>query len=313
MLSPDFLADGRSPAGLRPRGPAARPRARDRGAHERPGGVVHGVARGRGGNPMPLGDSGDVARRHAARASRRRAARGSCARSRSHVDGDDVFCVVQHGARGVAADIVDGPAPCGCGRCRPTSSSCGPAACSGCRRPTPPAGSPSTSPTAAASRSSSGRASRRGSGRSGPASCSRSSGWDSPRLCRRRSPRAGSRGSSWPGVPSRHRQVGRPRRDGTRGAGPLRARAPGCGRRCSSGTSRGDSSALPEILRFAGLTFEHARVGVRLDDGSRRLFDLARPEAGPPASRALEGIALDDAGEPTSASLLAALRAVVSS
>jgi len=74
----------------------------------------------------------------------------------------------------------------------------------------------------------------------------------------------------------------------------------------------GDGSALPEILRFAGLTFEHARVGVRLDDGSRRLFDLARPEAGPPASRVLDGIALDDAGEPTSASLLAALRAVVS-
>jgi hypothetical protein len=76
---------------------------------------------------------------------------------------------------------------------------------------------------------------------------------------------------------------------------------------------RGDRSALPEILRFAGLTFEHASVGVRLDDGSRRLFDLARPEAGPPAARVLDGIVLDDAGEPTGASLLVALRAVVSS
>jgi hypothetical protein len=75
---------------------------------------------------------------------------------------------------------------------------------------------------------------------------------------------------------------------------------------------RGDRAALPEILRFAGLTFDHARVGVRLDDGSRRLFDLARPESGPPAARALEGIVPDEAGEPTSASLLAALRAVVS-
>jgi len=75
---------------------------------------------------------------------------------------------------------------------------------------------------------------------------------------------------------------------------------------------RGDQAALPEILRFAGLRFEHASVGVRLDDGSRRLFDLARPESGPPASRPLEGIALDGAGEPTVASLLAALRAVVS-
>jgi hypothetical protein len=75
---------------------------------------------------------------------------------------------------------------------------------------------------------------------------------------------------------------------------------------------RGDAAALPEILRFAGLQFEHASVGVRLDDGTRRLFDLARPESGPPASRALEGIVLDETGEPTATSLLAAMRAVVS-
>jgi hypothetical protein len=76
---------------------------------------------------------------------------------------------------------------------------------------------------------------------------------------------------------------------------------------------RGDRAALPEILRFGGLEFEHAAVGVSLDDGSKRLFDLARPDSGPPAARSLAGIVLDDAGEPTSASLLAALRAVISS
>jgi hypothetical protein len=75
---------------------------------------------------------------------------------------------------------------------------------------------------------------------------------------------------------------------------------------------RGDKAALAQILSFGGLRFDHASVGVRLDDGSRRLFDLARPESGPPAARALEGIVLDDAGEPTAASLLAALRSVVS-
>jgi hypothetical protein len=74
----------------------------------------------------------------------------------------------------------------------------------------------------------------------------------------------------------------------------------------------GDKAALGQILRFAGLQFEHASVGVRLDDGSRRLFDLARPESGPPAARVLAGIVLDAAGEPTAASLLAALRGVVS-
>jgi hypothetical protein len=73
----------------------------------------------------------------------------------------------------------------------------------------------------------------------------------------------------------------------------------------------GDAAALPEILRFAGLQFEHASVGVRLEDGTRRLFDLSRPEAGPPASRPLEGIVVDDAGEPTGPSLLAALRGIV--
>jgi hypothetical protein len=75
---------------------------------------------------------------------------------------------------------------------------------------------------------------------------------------------------------------------------------------------RGDPAALPEILRFGGLEFEHAAVGVRLDDGSRRLFDLARPDSGPPAARSLDEVVLDDAGEPTSASLLAALQAVIS-
>ena len=75
---------------------------------------------------------------------------------------------------------------------------------------------------------------------------------------------------------------------------------------------RGDAAALPEILRFAGVQFEHASVGVRLEDGTRRLFDLERPETGPPASRPLEGIVVDDAGEPTGPSLLAALRATVS-
>jgi hypothetical protein len=73
----------------------------------------------------------------------------------------------------------------------------------------------------------------------------------------------------------------------------------------------GDASAFAEIVEFAGLRFDRASVGVRLPDGSRRLFDLARPEAGRPATRTLEGIALDAAGEPTEASLLAALRAAV--
>lgn len=75
----------------------------------------------------------------------------------------------------------------------------------------------------------------------------------------------------------------------------------------------GDRSAFAEIVEFAGLSFDRASVGVRLPDGTRRLFDLSRPEAGRPAMRALEGIVLDATGEPTEASLLAALRGVVAS
>jgi hypothetical protein len=73
----------------------------------------------------------------------------------------------------------------------------------------------------------------------------------------------------------------------------------------------GDEKALGEIVEFAGLTFDRASVGVRLPDDTRRLFDLAHPDAGRPASRELAGIVLDDAGEPTEASLLAALQAAI--
>jgi hypothetical protein len=75
----------------------------------------------------------------------------------------------------------------------------------------------------------------------------------------------------------------------------------------------GDEHAFSEIVAFGGLTFDKARIGVRLPDDTRRLIDLEHPEAGRPAVRDLAGIVLDDAGEPTEASLLAALRAVVDS
>jgi len=75
----------------------------------------------------------------------------------------------------------------------------------------------------------------------------------------------------------------------------------------------GDGSALADIVAFGGLAFDSASVGVLLPDGTRRLFDLAHPEAGRPLTRALEGIVLDGAGEPTAESLLAALRGALGS
>jgi hypothetical protein len=75
----------------------------------------------------------------------------------------------------------------------------------------------------------------------------------------------------------------------------------------------GDRTAFPEIARFGGLTFDRVRVGVVLADETRRLFDLEHPEAGRPAMRALDGIELDESGEPTAVSLLASLRAALAS
>lgn len=72
----------------------------------------------------------------------------------------------------------------------------------------------------------------------------------------------------------------------------------------------GDSKAFTEIVGFAGLVFDQAHVGAVMADGTRRLFDLEHPASGR-VTKELTGFALDDAGEPTNASLLAALRAAL--
>ncbi len=73
----------------------------------------------------------------------------------------------------------------------------------------------------------------------------------------------------------------------------------------------GDGSVFGDIVELGGITFEQARIGVRLADDTRRVYDLAHPEAGRPVDRELTGIVLDGSGEPTEASLLAALRAAL--
>jgi hypothetical protein len=73
----------------------------------------------------------------------------------------------------------------------------------------------------------------------------------------------------------------------------------------------GDSAVFAEIAGFAGLTFDEAHVGALMPDGTRRLFDLSHPTAGR-VTKELTGIVLDATGEPTDASLLAALRAAIS-
>jgi hypothetical protein len=74
---------------------------------------------------------------------------------------------------------------------------------------------------------------------------------------------------------------------------------------------KGDSAAFAEIVEFAGMKFDGAKVEVRLPDDTRRLFDLAHPDQGRPVTRELAGLTFDDGGEPTEASLRAELIGVL--
>lgn len=73
----------------------------------------------------------------------------------------------------------------------------------------------------------------------------------------------------------------------------------------------GDRAAYAEIVEFSGMTFDEAKVEVRLADDSRRLFDLVHPEQGRPVTQELAGLAFDSDGEPTPESLHSELAALL--
>jgi hypothetical protein len=73
----------------------------------------------------------------------------------------------------------------------------------------------------------------------------------------------------------------------------------------------GDKQAFGEIVEFAGLTFDQAKVQVRLADDSRRQFDLMHLDEGRPVTHDLTGLTFDADGEPTPESLLAGLQALL--
>lgn len=74
----------------------------------------------------------------------------------------------------------------------------------------------------------------------------------------------------------------------------------------------GDNNAYGEIVEFGGLTFDEAKVQVRLEDGATRTFNIERPETGHAFTEDLRNLDLQDDGEPTEVSLFAALRAALS-
>jgi len=73
----------------------------------------------------------------------------------------------------------------------------------------------------------------------------------------------------------------------------------------------GDNAAYADIVEFAGMRFDEAKVEVRLADDTRRLFDLAHPEQGRPVTRELTGLDYDEGGEPTAESLHRELAALL--
>jgi hypothetical protein len=75
---------------------------------------------------------------------------------------------------------------------------------------------------------------------------------------------------------------------------------------------RGDDLAYGEIVAFEGLTFDEAKVQVRLDNGTIRTFNIERPDAGHAFSEDLRDLDFEDDGEPTEASLFAGLRGALS-
>ena len=71
---------------------------------------------------------------------------------------------------------------------------------------------------------------------------------------------------------------------------------------------RRDPRVFPEIVEFAGIRFDEARVQVVLPDGSLRTFNIEKPDTGHPITEELARLEFDDDGAPTDESLFAGLR-----
>jgi hypothetical protein len=71
----------------------------------------------------------------------------------------------------------------------------------------------------------------------------------------------------------------------------------------------GESELFGEIVTFEGMTFDQAKVEVEID-GSRRTYNIQKPESGHPMTVELQSLQFQN-GDPTDASLFAALRTVL--
>ena len=74
----------------------------------------------------------------------------------------------------------------------------------------------------------------------------------------------------------------------------------------------GDVNAYEEIVVYEGLTFDEARVQVRLENGYVRTFNIEHPDAGHAFTEDMRDLELQADGEPTDVSIFAGLRAALS-
>lgn len=72
----------------------------------------------------------------------------------------------------------------------------------------------------------------------------------------------------------------------------------------------GELNVFHDIVEFQGITFDEAKVEVVLDGGTRRTFNIEKPDSGHPFSEDLEDLAMEN-GEPTPESLFEGLRSVL--
>jgi hypothetical protein len=69
----------------------------------------------------------------------------------------------------------------------------------------------------------------------------------------------------------------------------------------------GEASAIDDIVEFAGMTFEQAKVEVEIE-GTVRTFNIESPTSGHPMTVDLDDLQFDDDGEPSAESVYGALR-----
>lgn len=72
----------------------------------------------------------------------------------------------------------------------------------------------------------------------------------------------------------------------------------------------GDASVFYDIVEFQGITFDQAKVEITVDGGSKRTFNIEKPDAGHAFTEDMEGLTMED-GEPTMDSVLVALRSAL--